>query len=302
MITTLARLAGIWLTLSWHQASPSLSTQVSEADILAHLPAHARLERPVVRAGLSRTAEPEAVVFYSAPTGTQGAIVTASSHVVVFQQLNNELKKLWTLDCNGAYAGFSPDTGVYDINKTGPPKIVVDCEGTTVCPNFFGIFEYKDGKIVPVPSEFRPLETCRVEVKDLDGDGIPEIINYPRAYGTLPQIFRWDGNKYAQADRHFPEYWLDYGNRNFGPLNPSQNLPLYVVVDHCTLAAKVFSLARSAERARPVCRQARRSVATGRAILESSSPQYPALSKEALRKIDDAVTGLKTEDTSGGGL
>lgn len=164
MMRTLACLTCIWLTLLCLHAHSLPFAQVSETEVLADLPAQARLERPVTSANLSGGGTQEAVVFYSVPIGTEGTIVKASSHVAVFQQTNNQLKNVWTLDCNGAYPGFSADTGVYDINRTGRAKIVVDCEGTTVCPNFFGIFEYKAGRIVPVASEFKPLETCRVEV------------------------------------------------------------------------------------------------------------------------------------------
>ncbi|MHB8501143.1 MAG: hypothetical protein ACYDCG_01640 [Candidatus Acidiferrales bacterium] len=283
---SVAAVAGISLLCGAAQPRP---TQLSEADILRHLPAGARLERPATEANLSRRTAPELVVFYSAPTRNIGTIVKASSHVAVFEQFNNQLKNLWTLDCTGAYQGFFPDTGVYDINKSGSPKIVVDCEGTTVCPNFFGVFEYKEGGIEPVPSQFKPLETCRVEVRDLDGDSIPEIIDYPRAYGTLPRIFRWDGNLYAEDDRRFPRYWSDYGERHFGQLDPSQILPLYVVADYCTLAAKVFALARTPHRARPVCLQARRRILAHQSILEASSPKYSELGADAIRKIDAAL-------------
>jgi hypothetical protein len=162
------------------------------------------------------------VLFYSYPKRQPRTTFNA---VAVLERRASGITKLWSVDCGGAYVGFFPDTGVYDINHTGRPKIVVDCEGTTVCPNFFGVYEYRNGHIEPVPADFQPLMTCRVKLQDLNHDGKTEIINYPRGYGELPQIFAWNGEKYAAAAEEFPQFWRQYASSNFHPLPYSQPPP-----------------------------------------------------------------------------
>lgn len=256
----------------------------TRSDLTGYLPRGAKLELPVVWTQLGPGTPEQAVVFYSAP----GRIPSlADSHVTVLQQADTGMMKLWTLNCQGAYTGFMPDTGVYDINHTGRPKIVVDCEGTTVCPNFFGIFEYQDGKIQPVRTDFRPLETCHVELKDLDGDGIPEIINHPRPPFSLPEIYHWDGSHFAKANARYPHFWGQYGAHNYAMANSlPQPLPLYVMMDACRAAFKVFKLAQRAAKARDPCIRAKERIASGRAVVEASSADYPRLQRHALAEID----------------
>lgn len=246
------------LTSLW---APTGAKAQTGADLLRFLPGEAKLELAPVRTHLATGGPEQLVVFYTSPDPTSHV---PWSQVAVLEPNDNELKRIWTLNCGGAYVGFFPDSGVYDFTHSGHPEIVVDCEGTTVCPNFFGIFEYRDGKILPIPADFKPLETCQVSLKDLDGEGVPEVINYPHLPFSLPEIYHWNGARFAKANAHYPHFWAEYGARNYATANSdSQPLPLQVMVDGCRTALEVFELARTPEKARLACIRAKERIASG---------------------------------------
>jgi hypothetical protein len=249
----------------------SAAAKVSNSNLMRRLPAGAKLDLPPSWARLAKGGEEQVVLFYSSPTMGSRAL---SSHVMVLQQKGPVLKVLWKLDCNGAYSGFFPGTGVYDINHTGRPKIVVNCAGFTVCPNRFGIFEYSHGAFRSVPSDFAPLKTCRVELSDLNNDGIPEIVNFPHPSGALPQIFRWNGVRYAEANADFPKFWSTFANKNFrieDIRNPSRPLPLDVLASSCRNSLAVFQWAGNPMGGRRFCAAVAKRIRSGMGIAPPSS-------------------------------
>ncbi len=244
---------------------------VANVDLLRQLPAGAKLDFPPSWARLAEGGGELVVLFYSSPSVGSRAM---SSHVMVLQQNGPALKVLWKLDCNGAYSGFFPGTGVYDINHTGQPKIVVNCVGFTVCPNRFGIFEYSHGTIQPVPSDLAPLRTCRIQLRDLNHDGIPEIVNFPHASGALPQVFRWNGVRYVQANRDFPRFWSSFAAQYFrieDIRNSSRALPLDVLSSTCRNSMMVFKWAGNPGKARQFCTAVMKRILSGEGIAPPAS-------------------------------
>lgn len=257
--------------------------------ILRSLPAGARLERPAVRVRFPGAQAPDEVVFYSAPAEARGG--GRSSYVAVFGVSSGGLARLWALDCRGAYGGFFADTGVYDINRTGQPKIVVDCEGTTVCPHFFGVYEYRQGKFQAVPSDFEPLDTCQVTLRDLGGDGKKEIVNYPHGGDQLPEIYEWDGAKYARADGRFPGFWKSLGLSYEQSVESGAPVQPFVLPVQCELALKAFALAGHPDMGRLTCEWARDRLKAGRNL----APNLPTETPAALpREREEAISAINT--------
>ena len=264
------------------------------SDVLHFLPAGAHLLRAPVWARLARGAPEAAVVFFAYRAEKSPS---ASAYVEVLKREGAGLRPVWRLDCHGAYPSFHTDSGVYDINHTGRPKIVVDCAGTTVCPNFFGIFQYAHGGIVPVPADFQPLHTCRVKLADLGSSATPEIINYPYGY-KLPEIYHWNGFQYARDDGAFPHFWAQYGSSLLGIGKDTHATPIPVLVGACRNALIIFRLARERKKGPVVCAAARGRIADGKALWRYTGQTEEQFKREQENAISAINALLKNGDAA----
>lgn len=172
-----------------------------------YLPAGAKIKDPnkdVVLADLDGDGPAEVIIFY-----TLGE--TPDDHkanVLVLKRKGGEYVWFWEDVYEGSW-GFADPTGVFDVTKSGRPQIVIFRTIGASCYGAFDIYEYREGAIKAVVGDWGARDVCReVALKDIDGDGLPEIVIEGRkAHGELDEIYRWNGKRYVRSDNEYPHYY-----------------------------------------------------------------------------------------------
>lgn len=206
----IALLADVLLLISISPfAQPVRTTQPATGEKFnpySYIPRGSKVPDPakdVVFADLEGNGSKEAVILYLAPNGK-----FVKPSIKVLQKRGRAWQETWRTISNGGQY-FIPPSGVYDMLKTGRPQIISYIAVGASCGGLLGIYEFDplDGAIQAIGSW--PKGTCvhKLEVKDLDGDGTPEIIFTETNYGTIPHIYWWNGEHFDLSDSNFPDYY-----------------------------------------------------------------------------------------------
>src|SRR5439155_3763916 len=138
----------------------------------------------------------EVVLFYTLDEGAG----RHQANILVLRPKENTYVPIWKDDYEGSW-GFIDPSGVRDITKSGKPFIIAYRSIGASCPGILRTFQYREGAIRPVPAEW-DSHTCHSElqIKDLNGDGVMEIVFKPLRYGVNPDIYRWEGRRYVKSN------------------------------------------------------------------------------------------------------
>jgi hypothetical protein len=181
-----------------------ISQTPNQFDPFKHLPAGAKISdrnKHVVFADVDGDGKEEVVIFYTLLNGDE-----RKANILVLESTGKDYFRFWENVYDGA-GDFEDPTGVYDLNKSGRPQIVAYRTIGASCPGVLDIYQYQNSTIERISGH--RTDTCQsnLEIRDLNGDGIPEIIFRIRNYGINPDIYRWNGKRYVHSNNLFPEYY-----------------------------------------------------------------------------------------------
>src|SRR5262249_17393926 len=178
----------------------------SKFDPFEYLPKGSQIKNmdtDVVFADLLGDGTREAVIFYSLGESSDDN----KANILVLCPRGASYLPLWENSLKAAW-GFGPPTGVYGLKKPGRPQIVAYRTIGASCPGVLDIYEYVGGAVQRITGAWADNGQCQsVVIKDLDGDGIPEIIVRILNYGVNQDIYRWNGRKYVLSNRRFSQYY-----------------------------------------------------------------------------------------------
>jgi len=223
--------------------------------VLKYLPPGGRISRDtdVAFADLAGDGREEAIVFYTLVKGT-----TKEANVIVLKPEGSEYVQLWQNVYEDS-SGFGEPTGVYNLLGGSTPQIVAYRTIGAACPGVLDIYAYKEGEISAITGPWASNGQCQssVEIEDLDRDGVSEIIVSKAVYGAAtPDIYSWNGTRYAIGDRKFSQYY-DEGLANVvGSLHSRQSLPASARVGWATQAVEMYIRQRRYAEAARVCQRA----------------------------------------------
>ena len=178
-------------------------------DPLKYLPAGAKFSnrnKDVVFADLDGDGQQEVVIFYALGNSSDDH----KANILVLKPHGTDYAQLWENVYDGSW-GFAEPSGVYDLNRSGRPQIVAYRTIGASCPGVLDIYEYRNGSIKRITGDWADNGQCQgAEIKDLNGDGVPEIITlFPPNHFENPNIYRWDGKRYVRSNSKFPQYYND---------------------------------------------------------------------------------------------
>ncbi|HWN97747.1 MAG TPA: hypothetical protein VNS63_00595 [Blastocatellia bacterium] len=208
-------------------------------DPLKYLPAGASLSNPeknVVFADLIGDGKQEVVIFYRILDGDKH-----QANILVLKPTTAGYERLWE-DVHDLGSGFADPSGVYDLNKNARPQIVAYRIVGASCPGVLDIFQYANGKIEKITGDW--VHTCQsdLEIKDLNGDGVSEIIFRPLKYGVNRRIYSWSGKEYVRTDNQHAHYFSDELQQLVGGLYEHRALPTPSRAVWCEQAVRIYLL------------------------------------------------------------
>jgi hypothetical protein len=192
--------------LSVMRQAPDRPSAPGEFNPFGYLPPGSKIkdrDRDVVFADLFGDLAQEAVIFYTLGESNNDH----KANILVLRPSGGGYVRFWENSFEASW-GFAPPTGVYDLNKTGRPQIVAYRTVGASCPGVLDIYEYLNGAMRRLTGAWADNGQCQfLEIKDLDGDGLPEIIVRIRNYGVNQDIYRWNGQRYVVSNSRFPQYY-----------------------------------------------------------------------------------------------
>jgi hypothetical protein len=228
-------------------------------DIYKYLPPGARIEdqsRSLLRADLDGDGLEEVVIFYT--TGTLSS--SKSVGFIVLKLSGHDYVRVGEKSYTDSSA-FSEPTGVYDLSRTHRAQLVVYRVIGASCPGVLEIYALQEGKLIDVTGPWAEGGKCQMaEVKDIDGDGISEIIVKNRKYSVSPDIYRWDGKKYSLSNVRFPKYYNDDLAEVLQSARSLQAVPVAARVKWCEEAVKIYLLQHRYAEAIQLCEEVLRTI------------------------------------------
>jgi len=259
--------------LVWSAPSHGLHTS-SGFDPFRYLPPGSKIrnrEKDVIFADLFGDGAKEAIIFYTVGESNNDH----KAGVLVLRPKGSAYERFWEKSIEGSW-GFDAPTGVYDLNKSGLPQIVAYATVGASCPGILAIYEYSKGALRRIFGDDNHCQS--VEIKDLDGDGVPEIIVRIRIYGVNKDIYRWNGRRYVLSNSRFPQYFNADLEQLLGPSKSSRTMPTSGRLQVATQIISIFIIQRRFREAVSFCRE----------LLEAI--QNPALSTPDLPHDEAAAT------------
>jgi hypothetical protein len=195
------------LTGSWPARVRHCNRQAGGGfEVSKYLPQGAKIrddEKDVVFADLCGNGRRDIVIFYT--IGESSSDNRAA--ILVLKPSGTNYKPLWQEAYDGSW-GFASPSGVYDLNGTGTPQIIAYRTIGASCPGVLEIYECVGETIRRITGHWADNGQCQsVKLKDLNGDGIPEVIVRTRNYGVNEDIYRWTSGHYVKSDGQFPKYY-----------------------------------------------------------------------------------------------
>jgi len=164
--------------------------------------------------------------------GTKGE---SSDKIAIIQRWDGEqFVDLWKEDYSGGIGSFAKGTSAYDLFNDGEEEIIIMTTGDD--PSFgMRIFEWNGKNYVEtgiIDNHWFGLD----EVKDLDGDGIKEIVfgGYCSRFPINKFIFDWDGKRYEPiinvifSQEDFFDKGISYKIEGFGDIDGDNEIEIIV--------------------------------------------------------------------------
>jgi hypothetical protein len=175
---------------------------------------------------------PELKVRIILNEGTKGE---SSDKIAIIQRWDGEqFVDLWKEDYSGTIGSFARGTSAYDLFNDGEEEIIIM---TTGCDPSFGmrIFGW-NGKNYVETNIIDNHEFDLDEIKDLDGDGIKEIVfgGYCSRFPINKFIFDWDGKRYEPiinvifSQEDFYDKGISYKIEGFGDIDGDNEIEIIV--------------------------------------------------------------------------
>ena len=222
-------------------ASTGANQNKADFDLYKYIPPGSIISNPdkdVVFADLDGDKQQEVIIFY-----THGSTNNDSkTGVMVLKKSGADYNKVWEQTYQDS-RGFDDPSGVYDLNGSGRPQIIAYRTIGASCPGILEIYESYKGKIERItgPWTGNKGECQRVEIKDLDSDGIPELIIRTQNYGVNPDVYRWNGKQYVKSNYRYPEYFNELLIGLIQDIR-SQKVPTATRETWCKQAAEIYLL------------------------------------------------------------
>jgi hypothetical protein len=242
-----------------HQSSRKLSGEVDQIprtqidtkfDPIKYLPPGASVSNPektVLFADIDADGKQEVIIFYTMLNEGR-----PQARILVLKPTAAGYQRVWeNIDLG---SGFADPSGVYDLNKSGRPQIVAYRIVGASCPGVLDIFQATSGAIEKITGDW--IDTCQsdLEIKDLDGDGIDEIIFRPLKYGVNRRIYSWNGKEYARTDEQHAYYFNDELQQLVGWIYEHRPLPTPARTTLCEQAVQIYLLQRRCTEAIQLCK------------------------------------------------
>jgi hypothetical protein len=228
--------------------SPQADTKF---DPLKYLPAGAHISNPdedVLLADLGGDGAQEAIIFYTMLVAGKG-----QADILVLKKSGVGYERLWENTYEGS-AGFADPSGVYDLNKIGRPQIVAYRIVGASCPGVLDIFQYTNGRIEKITGDWAGTCQSDLEIKDLDGDGVSEVIFRPLKYGVNRMIYTWNGKEYVRTDKQHARYFNDELQQLVGWIYEHRPLPTPTRAALCEQAVQIYMLQTRYREAIELCK------------------------------------------------
>lgn len=229
----------------------ALPHAISQADArleaLKHLPSESTItNKDVVLADLDSDGQQEIVIFYTVRNGND-----YQANILALKQTGTDYVQLWE-DIYTGSVGFADPSGVYDLNKSGKPQIVAYRKIGASCPGVLDIYQYAGGSIEKISSW---ADTCQsdLEIKDLNGDGVLEILFRRLKYGVNRDIYSWNGTQYAQSNSQFAQHYETELEKLLQSVYSGDPLPASARVVWCEQAVRIYILQKRHSEAKQLC-------------------------------------------------
>ncbi|HIK09244.1 MAG TPA: hypothetical protein IGS52_03080 [Oscillatoriaceae cyanobacterium M33_DOE_052] len=223
-LVSLSALVMAFMSLALHVRS-GIAQADFKFDPFKYLPVGAKIknrEKDVTFADLDGDGQQEAIVFYTFPNNPNDQ----RANILVLKPNGRDYAQMWE-DVSDFSWGFADPTGVYDLNKSGRPQIVAYRIIGASCPGILDIYQYRNGKIERITGAWADNGQCQsVVIKDLNGDGVSEIIVRIRNYGINPDIYRWNGKRYVRSNSLFPHYYNEELKRLLQSVRSRESMPI----------------------------------------------------------------------------
>lgn len=228
---------------------PGAANAQAKSDAYKYLPEGARINdqsKDVVLADLNGDGKQEEIIFFSLPQQHKVGIA-------VLKPTGMDYTRFWEQLYDDGW-GFYELSGVYDLNKSGTPQIIVYRGIGASCPGILEIYEFHNGDIERItgPWADRGKLCGSIEFEDLDGDGRREII-HKQGHGINPDIYRWDGKQYVKRNRQFSQYYNDDLTKLIQDIYRPEAMPASWRVTWCKQALDIYLLQRRYAEAVALC-------------------------------------------------
>lgn len=227
-------------------------------DPFKYLPPDATIKdrrKDVVFADLGGDGQRDVVIFYTIGTDPNDH----KANILVLKPSGGDYVRLWESTFTGSW-GFGDPSGVYDLNKSGTPQIIAYREIGASCPGFLEIYEYRDDRIQRLTGKWGYEGHCEaVEIKDLDNDGIPEILVLG-SHGASDDIYRWDGGRYVRSNARFPQHYSAAIDKILKNVYSSDLSPASARVNWAIEAVRLYTVQKRYDEAIRLCRDVLRIV------------------------------------------
>jgi hypothetical protein len=235
-----------------HESDKSSPPQTdAKFDPLKYLPAGANISNPkkhVVLADLDSDGKQEMIIFYSLINADK-----PQADIMVLKASATGFERLWD-DVYEGGSGFADPTGVYDLNRSGRLQIVAYRVVGASCPGVLQIFQWANGTVERIAVDWAEGCQADLEIKDLDNDGVSEIIFRPLKYGVNRRIYSWTGKEYARTDKQHANYFTDELQQIVGWIFERRPLPTPSRSRLCEQAVQIYLLQRRYPEAVKLCK------------------------------------------------
>ncbi|MHB8653423.1 MAG: hypothetical protein ACYDA9_06050 [Terriglobia bacterium] len=189
-----------------HQVTASESATKTAFNPYSYLPPGSKILNPakdVVFADLDGDGVNEAVIFYLIP---DGEFVKPS--IIALKKQGEVWQEIWHNSADVGWDFIAP-SGVYDMLKTGQPQIYSYISVGASCGGLLDVYQFDPLRGAIVSIDGWPEHSCahNLKIKDLNDDGIPEIIFTETNYSTIPDIYWWNGERFMLSDSNFARYY-----------------------------------------------------------------------------------------------
>jgi hypothetical protein len=219
-------------------------------DPFKYLPPESSIDnvgKDIAFADLDGDGRKEITIFYTVHSEDQ-----YKANILVLRQDGQDYSPLWE-DIKDGSSGFADPTGVYEMNKNGKPQIVAYRTVGASCPGILDIYEFAKGGIGKITGDWAGECQSDLEIKDLDGDNVREIIFRRLKYGLNRNIYHWDGKQYVQSNSQFVKEYSSELEKLIESIYYQSPLPAHARVTWCKQASQIYVLQQRYADAIKVC-------------------------------------------------